>query len=180
MKNKSIILLCSSLLMLGACSNSNPTPSSSSEVISSETSVVIKDEYLTFIDEGKIRIDFVPSDTTPIEEGFTYGGAAITSGAQVAFNQTGLAFTGTSTVDYVVYFYSSFYSSTSYVYHGTRYSPEAGHIDELCELIKDETNNKMGSKSKVYIAISTKAAGGWTHGLSEELDGFFAAADGAK
>lgn len=131
---------------------SQPTPSTD----------VTTPTYLTFIDEGKIRIDVMDQ---ALANNFTYGNAVVESTKQMTHSSTAkLATRGEITaeaVNFIVVIDNDGTSSDRVSYH-------PGILKEsLDEFLSDTI--EIGSGKRIYVAISTGTIN-WTKGLNTALD----------
>ena len=167
MKFKKILLTLGAVFAfsLAACSgNSNSNTPSEGGGGGGQTpqADVSTPTYLTFIDEGKIRIDIMDQ---ALANNFTYGNAVVESTKQITHSSTAkLAIRGEITaanVNFIVVIDNDGTSSDRVSYH-------PGIAKESLEEFLNSTID-IATGKRIYVAISTGKIN-WTKGLNTALD----------
>lgn len=165
MKFKPFTLLVMAAGLLVSCNSNEPATSSTTSQAPETSSTPSGPTYLTFVNEGKLRIDLFNVDVN-----FSYGNTALSE----AVNTVDLAANSFITVNknsetekyYVILF------AESATRHSVKYlTPSGPDLMEFVELasfknyFKDYVGNGRG-----YLAISTGESAQWTKGLNEKFD----------
>lgn len=165
MKLKKVLLTLGAVFAfsLAACSgNSNSNTPSEGEGGQTPQADVSTPTYLTFIDEGKIRIDIMDQSLT---SNFTYGNGVVESTKQMTHSSTAkLATRGDVTaanVNFIVVIDNDGTSSDRVSYH-------PGIAKESLEEFLNGTID-IATGKRIYVAISTGKIN-WTKGLNTALD----------
>ena len=165
MKFKKILLTLGAVFAfaLASCggSNNSNTPSEG-EGGQTPQADVSTPTYLTFVDEGKIRIDIMDQ---ALASNFTYGNGVVESTKQMTHSSTAkLAIRGeitAETVNFIVVIDNDGTSSDRVSYH-------PGILKESLEEFLNGTID-IGTGKRIYVAISTGTIN-WTKGLNTALD----------
>lgn len=165
MKFKKILLTLGAVFAfaLASCggSNNSNTPSEG-EGGQTPSADVTTPTYLTFIDEGKIRIDIM--DQT-LANNFTYGNAVVESTKQITHSSTAkLATRGEITAETVNFIVVIDNDGTV----SDKISNHPGIAKENLETFLNSTI-EIGTGKRIYVAISTGTIN-WTKGLNTALD----------
>ena len=162
---KPLIMLVACAALLSACGSSTPSTSSSSSEPGSSSEPAFTPTYLSFVDEGKLRIDLFNVDVN-----FSYGDTALSQ----AVNTVNLDANSNVSVNknseiekyYVILF------AESKTGHTVKYlTPEGSKLTEFIELgsFKNFFKNYYEG-GRGYLAISTGEKAQWTKGLNEKFD----------
>ena len=162
MKFKPLTLLVASAGLLVACGSGSETSTSQAQESSSTQFVPT---YLTFVNEGKLRIDLFDVDVN-----FSYGNTALSQSVNtVDFDANSFVTVNqnSQTEKYYVILFAE--SSTR---HTIKYlTPDGRELMEFVQMAsfknfyKDFVNGGRG-----YLAISTGESAKWAKGLNEKFD----------
>lgn len=170
MKFKPLILIMAGGLLLTACaSDVGPSSSSSAEP---STSKAFVPEYLTFVEGGKLRVDFF--DVTDIK--LSYGNASLDKASNSVTLDANAVFSVSQNSEaeklHIIYF------AETPTRHTQKYSKLSGE-----DLVNAYTFNTMkaffkdfvGADARGYCAISAGEKPNWAKGLNEKIDREFEA-----
>lgn len=171
MKFKPALLMIGGALLLTSCYYAYQ-PASSSSSVEPSSSKAFEPEYLTFVDGGKLRVDFF--DVTDIK--LSYGNASLDKASNSVALDANAVFSVSQNSEaeklHIIYF------AETPTRHSQKYTKLSG-----VDLVNTYTFNGMkaffkefvGPDARGYCAISAGEKPNWAKGLNEKIDREFEA-----
>lgn len=161
MKIKPITLLLTCGALLVSCGSNEPASTSTTAPESSSAGPT----YLTFVEQGKLRVDIF--NVTDVN--FSYGNSALSEANNVVSLDANSSFSvnkNSETDKFHIIFFAEDGSRHSVKYYG----PDGDSLVEAFSLGGVKNYFASFASGRGYCAISTGATASWTKGLNEKMD----------